>query len=369
MDEEIKSLEDNQTFTLTKLPEGRKTVGGKWVYSVKGDVDGHDKYKARFVAKGYSQRAGIDYGETFSPTANLTSVRVLMQKAAQEDLILHQMDVKTAYLHAPIDHDIYMEQPEGYVKEGEKLVCKLEKSIYGLKQSGRNWNTMLHECLTDDNFTQNPADHCVYSKESKEGKVIIAIWVDDLIIAASNTKILEKVKNMLSTTFKMKDLGRLNHFLGMDFSQSDGCVKVSQKRYVEKILERFDMHECRVRDTPCDQKLDYTEDAPKMVDVKKYREAVGSLIYLTTCTRPDLCFVVSKLSQYFAEPTDEHWVRVKHVLRYLRGNADKPLCFRKSSEKLGLQAYSDADWAADKTDRRSMTGYCVSMSKDSSLVS
>lgn len=165
----------------------------------------------------------------------------------------------------------------------------------------------------------------------------------------------------------MKDLGRLNNFLGMDFSQSDGCVKVSQKRYVEKILERFDMQECRVRDTPCDQKLDYTEDAPKMVDVKKYREAVGSLIYLTTCTRPDLCFVVSKLSQYFAEPTD--WVTVKHVLRYLRGTADNQLCFRKSSEKLGLQAYSDADWAADKTDRRSMTGYCVSMSKDSSLVS
>ena len=369
MDEEIKSLEDNKTFTLTKLPEGRKTVGGRWVFSIKGDIDGHDKFKARFVAKGYSQRAGIDYGETFSPTANLTSIRVLMQKAAQDDLIIHQMDVKTAYLHAPIDRDIYMEQPEAYVKEGEKLVCKLEKSIYGLKQSGRNWNEMLHKCLTDDNFTQNPADHCVYAKESKGEKVMIAIWVDDLIIAASNTKSLQKVKNMLSTKFKMKDLGRIKHFLGMDFSQSKGCVKVSQKRYVSKILERFDMQECRVRETPCDQKLDYTEDAPKMVDVRKYREAVGSLLYLTTCTRPDLCFVVSKLSQHFAEPTDEHWGTVKHVLRYLRGTSDKELCFRKSSETLGLQAYSDADWAADTSDRRSTTGYCVSMAKESSLVS
>ena len=136
MDEEMRSLEDNQTFTLTKLPEDWKTVGGRWVYSIKCDIDGHDQYKARFVAKGYSQRAGIDYGETFSPTANLTSIRVVMQKAAQDNLILHQMDVKTAYLHAPIDRDIYMEQPEGYEKEGENLVCKLEKSIYGLKQSG-----------------------------------------------------------------------------------------------------------------------------------------------------------------------------------------------------------------------------------------
>ena len=191
MDEEMKSFEDNQTFTLTKLPEGRKTVGERWVYSIKGDIDGHDQYKARFVAKGYSQRAGIDYGETFSPTANLTSIRVVMQKAAQDDLILHQMDVKIAYLHAPIDRGIYMEQPEGYEKEGEKLVCKLEKSIYGLKQSGRNWNEMLHTCLVDDNFTQNPTDHCVYTKESKEArKIIVVIWVDDLIIAASNNESL-----------------------------------------------------------------------------------------------------------------------------------------------------------------------------------
>ena len=370
MDEEMKSLEENQTFTLTTLPEGRKTVGGRWVYSIKGDIDGHDQYKARFVAKGYSQRAGIDYGEMFSPTANFTSVRVVIQKAAQDNLILHQMDVKTAYLHAPIDRDIYMEQPEGYEKEGGELVCKLEKSIYGLKQSGRNWNEMLHTCLVDDYFIQNPTDHCVYSKDSREaGKVIIVIWVDDLIIAASNRESLKAVKSMLSTRFKMKDLGSLKYFLGMDFSQSDGCVKVSQKRYVEKILERFDMQECRIRETPCDQKLDYSEDAPKMSDVKKYREAVGSLIYLTTCTHPDLCFVVSKLSQHFADPTEEHWVTVKHVLRYLRGTTDKKLCFRKSDSSLGLRAYSDADWAGDASDGRSTTGYCVSMGKDSSLVS
>ena len=370
MDEEMQSLEENQTFTLTKLPEGRKTVGGRWVYSIKEDNDGREQYKARFVAKGYSQRAGIDYGETFSPTANLTSVRVVMQKAAQENLVLHQMDVKTAYLHAPIDRDIYMDQPEGYEKVGENLVCKLEKSLYGLKQSGRNWNEMLHKCLINDNFTQNPADHCVYTKESKQaGKVIIVIWVDDLIIAANNTRSLEQVKAMLSTRFKMKDLGRLKHFLGIDFSQSDDCVTMSQQRYVEKILNRFDMQECRTRETPCEQKIDYSDDAPKMDDVRKYREAVGSLIYLATCTRPDLCFVVGKLSQHFANPTDENWVTVKHVLRYLRGTTDKQLTFKKSSDGLGLLAYSDADWGADTTDRRSTSGYCVSMSKDSSLVS
>lgn len=196
MDEEMKSLKDNKTFTLTTLPEGKKAVGGRWVYAIKTNADGSNKYKARYVAKGYSQEMGLDYGETFSPTANHTSVRVLMQKAAQDGLILHQMDVKTAYLHAPIDYDIYMEQPEGYdvkSKTNEKMVCKLEKSLYGLKQSGRNWNKMLHDYLCVNNFVQNPADHCVYKRETEHEKVIILIWVDDLVIAASDERALKTV--------------------------------------------------------------------------------------------------------------------------------------------------------------------------------
>ena len=322
------------------------------------------------MAKGYSQKMGVDYGETFSPTANLTSVRVLMQKAAQENLILHQMDVKTAYLNAPIDCEIYMEQPEGYeVKSSsqEKLVCKLERSLYGLKQSGRNWNKVLHEHLSKIHFVQNEADNCVYTRETKHDKVIMVIWVDDLIIAASDENALKSVKEMLASRFQMKDLGKLKHFLGIDFVQSDNCVKMSQAKYVDKILERFQMEDCKPRSTPCEQKLNYSENADMMIDVRKYREAVGSLIYLTVCTRPDLSFIVSKLSQYFSEPTEEQWVTVKHVLRYLKGTVDKELCYKKC-EALGIQAYSDADWAADN-DRRSTTGYCVSLSKDGTLVS
>lgn len=370
MDDEIQSLKENNTFTLTTLPKGKKTVGGKWVYSIKKDIEEKEKYKARFVAKGYSQEMGIDYGETFSPTASLTSVRVLLlQKAVQENMLLHQMDVKTAYLHAPIDYEIYTNQPEGYEEE-EGLVCKLEKSLYGLKQSGRNWNKVLHSYLTENDFTQNPADHCVYTKETKLGKVIMIIWVDDLIIAASNEKVMKDVKEMLSEKFKMKDLGRLKHFLGIDFIHSDGSVKMSQEAYVHRILERFNMQNCKPRETPCDLKLHYTEDAVKMCDVKMYREAVGSLIYLTTCTRPDLSFVVSKLSQYFCEPTEEQWITVKHVLRYLKGTTNKELSFRRNDRKeLGIVAYSDADWASDTTDRRSTTGYCISLSENSSLVS
>ena len=320
MDEEMHSLRENNTFTLTSLPEGKKIVGGRWVYAIKNNPDGSEKYKARYVAKGYSQKMGEDYVETFSPTANMTSIRVLMQKAAQENLILHQMDVKTAYLNAPIDCEIYMEQPEGYeVKSttNEKLVCKLERSLYGLKQSGRNWNKVLHDYLTKNEFVQNQADHCVYTREMEHNKVILVIWIDDLIIAASDENALTGVKDMLMARFKMKDLGKLGHFLGIDFNQSEDCVTMSQTKYVEKILERFNMQDCKPRATPCEQKLNYTDDAV-LSDVTKYREAVGSLIYLTVCTRPDLSYIVSKLSQYFSKPTEQQWSTVKHVLRYLK---------------------------------------------------
>lgn len=268
---------ENNTFTLTNLPEGKKAVGGRWVYAIKNNPDGSEKYKARYVVRGYSQKMGEDYEETFSPTASLTCIRVLMRKAAQEDLILHQMDGKTAYLIAPIDCEIYVEQPEGYeVKShtNEKLVCTLQRSLYGLKHSGRNWNKVLHDDRTQNNLAQNQADHCIYTRETEHDKVIMAIWIDDLIIAGSDDNALKVVKDM-------------------------------HTKYVGKILERFNMQNCKPRSTPCEQKLNYTDEAALMNDVTSYREAGGSLIYLTVCTRPDLSFVVSKLSQYFTEPTEQ----------------------------------------------------------------
>lgn len=372
MDEEMQSLKENVTFTLTNLPVGKKLVGGRWVYAIKRDCDGGNKYKARYVAKGYSQERGVNYDETFSPTASMTGIRVLMQKAVQENLIIHQMDVKTAYLHAPIECEIYMNQPEGYEVKSQvngELVYKLEKSLYGLKQSGRNWNRMLHEYLCEIKFVQNPADHCVYSKVTETEKVLIIIWVDDLIIAASNMNVLGGVKEMLMSKFRMKDLGKLTHFLGIDYEQGVDCVKMSQHGYIERILKRFDMEKCKPRATPCEQKLNYTDNAEVMSDVRKYRELVGSLIYLATCTRPDLSFVVSKLSQYFTRPTTEQWNTVRHVLRYLKGTQDKELCYRKGANENLIHAYSDANWAADVTDRRSTTGYCVSINKNGPVVS
>lgn len=163
------------------------------------------------------------------------------------------MDVKTAYLNASIDCEIYTEQPEGYEVRSHpdrKLVCKLQRSLYGLKQLVRNWNKLLHEYLTQNKFLQSQADHCVYTQEKEHEKVIMVIWFDDLIIAASDEKAMKVTKDMPTARLKMKDLGKLRHFLGIDFEQSNNWVTMSQPMYVRKILERFNMQDCKPRSTP-----------------------------------------------------------------------------------------------------------------------
>ena len=163
MDEEIKALQDNNTFSVVELPNGRTLVGDRWVYAIKSGPDGGDVFKTRYVAKGYSQVYGSDYFDTFSPTAKMTSVRILMQYAVEKEFVIHQLDVKTAYLNAPIDCECFMTQPEGYIQPGnEHFVCKLNKSLYGLKQSSRNWNCMLNEFLVNFDCIQFVGDTCVY---------------------------------------------------------------------------------------------------------------------------------------------------------------------------------------------------------------
>ena len=363
---EMEALKENDTFELTTLPEGKNLVGGIWVYTIKEDANGLETLKARYVAKGYSQVHGIDYEETFPRTANITSIRILMQLAAQYDLTVHQMDVKTAFLHAPIDHEIFMEQPMGFEElseNGVKLVYRLKKSLYGLKQSGRNWNRVLDEYLISDGFVRNPVDHCVYQKQTGEDIIIVVIWVDDLIIASSNTDKISQFKENMKSKFRMKDLGEISYFLGISFKQGNGVIKMNQKRYIQKILDRFGMSDCKPRTTPCEQRFEGMSDS-EQVDPRRYREIVGSLIYLMTCTRPDIGWVVSKLSQKLSCPRMEDLVTAKHVLRYLKGSMEHELCFRKCDGELNLISYTDADWASSLDDRHSTTGYCFSLTEN-----
>jgi hypothetical protein len=299
---------------------------------------------------------------------------MLMQSAVQENFVVHQMDVKTAYLNAPIDCEIYMQQPEGFKKlgkNGQKLVCKLKKSLYGLKQSGRNWNNMLHEYFMSENFVQSLADPCVYNRTVDNSKVIVIIWVDDLIIAGSSESVLDEVKQSLCNRFKMKDLGELAWFLGIEFKCEQNCIEMSQKRYVEKILSRFKMTDCKPKAVPCElgaNKSCETDDASvEFENVGLYREMVGSLIYIMTCTRPDLCYTVTLLSQHMSKPRKSHFNMAKQTFRYLKGTLNKSLKF-VNSDKLELIGYSDSDWAMS-SDRRSISGYAFKLCSGGPLIS
>ena len=372
MESEIEALNNSCTYELVTKPSNN-VIGGRWVYCTKNNEDGKEIFKARYVAKGFKQVSGIDYGETFSPTAKLTSVRTLLQVAINDDMMLYQLDVKTAYLNAPIDCDIYLCQPKGFVvsnDNGEELVWKLKKSLYGLKQSGRMWYNLLHNFLVDNNFVQSMADHCVYVLGHGSQKLILIVWVDDIIIAASDVEKIEIVKGLLSARFKMKDFGKISSFLGIEFEMHNNYIKMHQSKYAHKILNRFDMTECHPKGVPCDisaANMDFDLQSPFLPDSKLYREMVGSLIYLMTCTRPDICYVVTVLSQNLSKPRMMHLNLAKSVLRYLKGTLINGLIFNKG-DNIEIIGFTDASWASTG-DRRSVSGYCYSLSIDSAFIS
>ena len=375
MKDEIHSLDENNTYEFNELPEGKTVIGGKWVYAIKLGPNDEEKFKARYVAKGYSQIKDINFKDTFAPTANLNSIKMLLQVALQYDLIIHQMDVKTAYLNADIDYEIYIEQPEGFIKtneKGEKYVLKLNKSLYGLKQSSRNWNNLIHKFLIDNNFDQSLVDNCVYTKFSNNVKVILIIWIDDIIIAASNLEALNDIKTNLNEKFKMKDLNKLKWFLGIEFNCEKDCITINQTKYITKILNKFHMLDCKPKSTPCNLSLNNdlinieSEFLPNE-DIVRYREMIGSLIYLMIITRPDLCFIVTKLSQFLNKPTKYHLSLAKDVFRYIKYTSEYNLKFTKSGD-LNIIGYCDSDWGGS-SDRHSISGYCFRLNNNGPLIS
>lgn len=297
---------------------------------------------------------------------------MLLQLAVQNNYNIHQLDVKAAYLNADIVEDIYLEQPDGFhVKNcnGGKLYWKLKKSLYGLKQSGRNWNALIDDFLTSQSFQQSNSDHCMYVKHCDGSIIIVIIWVDDIIVASNDADAIITVKNSFKYRFKMKDLGQISYFLGIDFVMSKDCISINQSKCVNKVLRRFDMMDCKTKSVPCDPSVANMShnDSQELEDPKIYKEIIGSLIYLMTCTRPDLCYSVSKLSQFMHKPTYSHLNVAKHILKYLKGTINYSLNFRKSNN-LKLFGFTDSDWATSE-DRKSISGFVFKLSNEGPLIS
>lgn len=361
MDEEMASLQENGTWSLEEQPAGVNPIPVKWVFKIKRDAAGNiERYKARLVAKGFMQKEGIDYNEVFAPVSKHTTLRTLIALTAAEDLELHQLDIKTAFLNGTLEETIYMRQPQGYEEGGADTVCHLKKSLYGLRQAPRAWHTRLKEELELMGFTASDADPGLYIAHNKDNNIYILVYVDDILVAAKDMAAVISIKERLTTTFDVRDLGEAKYFLGMslDRNRAEQTLKMAQQRLATELVDKFGLKEAKPRSTPMNSSIRLTQaEESSILDKNTYRysELVGSLLYLSVCTRPDIAQAVGALTRYMAKPSMEHWTAAKAVLRYIAGTLEQGISFKQTGA--AVEGYCDADFAGDLETRRSTTGF------------
>ncbi|KAK2410134.1 putative mitochondrial protein [Trifolium repens] len=361
MIDEMCALQSSGTWELVPLPPGKSLVGCRWLYTVKVGPDGKiDRFKARLVAKGYTQIFGLDYSDTFSPVAKMASIRLLLSIAAIQHWPLHQLDIKNAFLHGDLEEEVYMEQPPGFVAQGESsnMVCRLHRSLYGLKQSPRAWFGRFSTTVQQFGLIRSEADHSVFYRHSAQGCIYLIVYVDDIVITGSDQQGILQLKQYLSNQFQTKDLGKLRYFLGIEVAQSKDGIVISQRKYAMDILEETGLLNAKPVDTPMDPnvKLLPNQGEP-LSDSGRYRRLVGKLNYLPV-TRPGISFAVSVVSQFLNSPCQEHMDAVIRILKYIKGAPGTGLIY-KDRGHTQIVGYSDADWAGSPIDRRSTSGYCV----------
>lgn len=360
MQEEFDALQANGTWTLVPRPAHANVITGKWIFKNKLHPDGSlERRKARWVVRGFSQRPGIDFHQTFSPVVKPTSIRTVLHLAASRKWPVHQLDVKNAFLHGDLAERVYCRQPAGFVDANNPdHVCLLVKSLYGLKQAPRAWFQRLGAHLRLLGFVATGSDSSLFVYKCGADVAYLLVYVDDIILTASTTSLLQRVIRDLCREFAIKDLGALKFFLGVQVRRDDEGFFLSQAQYTEDILERAGMANCKPASTPVDTKQKLSVDVGELAtDATFYRSITGALQYLTL-TRPDIAYAVNQACLYMHSPREGHWNLVKRILRYLRGTIDSGLHI-SSSPVTDIRAYSDADWAGCPDTRRSTSGYCV----------
>jgi len=379
MNDEIKSIEKNDTWYLCDLPQGFKPLNLKWVYKVKTKANGEiERFKARVVVRGFEQKYGIDYLETFAPVIRKESLRAILAISVELGLQLCQLDVKTAFLNGDLEEEIYVRQPEGFERKGqENKVLRLKKSLYGLKQAPREWNKKVNSVFREYNLRRLDSDPCVYVSGSGDNLLIVGLYVDDLVLAYKNEEKARKLKEDLMNRFEMKDLGKLGYILGMEITYLKDGLKISQQKYLGELLKKFKMENSKIVATPSiqgkeselrrkfqesdEQEEEEVGEESKEDFTYKYRAAVGSLLYLTTCSRPDIVMAVSNVSKFMDGANVYHWQAVKRIFRYLNGTRSRGLIYRKTGN-VQVNVFSDSSFCTCADTSRSRGGFIASIS-------
>ncbi|CAH9074985.1 unnamed protein product [Cuscuta europaea] len=359
MNSEIQALEANRTWTMVRLPPGKRALGCRWVYKIKYNSDGTiERLKARLVIFGNRQVAGLDYNETFAPVAKMVTVRAFLARAASKNWELHQMDVHNAFLHGDLHEEVYMMTPPGFHHADSTLVCRLHKSLYGLKQAPRCWFAKLVTALKRYGFLQSYADYKLFTRTRDQEQLNVLIYVDDLLISGNSSTSVAQFKEYLSTCFHMKDLCPLKYFLGIEVAQSTTGLFLTQRKYTLDILTETGLLGAKPATSPIEQNHKLSQASGSLLtDPEPYRRLLGHLIYLAV-TRPDLAYSVHILSQFMHQPRQDHWEAALRVVRYLKGSPGQGILLRSDSN-LHLQGWCDSDWAACPLTRRSLSGWVV----------
>ena len=356
---ELGQLKANNTWRKETPPKDANIVTCKWVFGVKYNSDGSvERFKARLVARGFSQMYGIDYEETFAPTVRMDTMRTIMALIAIEDLETGQIDVNNAFTESSLAWIIYMHAPPGLdVEKGQYL--RLLQSLYGLKQAAYDWYQTCDKELTKLGFYSSQSDPCLYLHSDR--KLMVLVYVDDITIVSNSQEQIKWFKTRFAETFKIKDMGELTRILGMEIvrDRQNRTIQLKQSAYIKKLLKALDMEQ----DKHCKSKIplngyDFISPASDdeiRVDKTEYQRVIGMLIHLMVYSRPDISFALGKLSQYMSDPAVRHSHGVKGLLRYIRSTAELGITYKGGSE-IQLIGYSDADYAADKSDRKSTMG-------------
>ncbi|GJR83067.1 putative ribonuclease H-like domain-containing protein [Tanacetum coccineum] len=357
MQDEIHEFDRLKVWELVPRPDYVMVIGLKWIYKVKLDEYGDVlKNKARLVAKGYRQEEGIDFEESFAPVARIEAIRIFIANAASKNMIIYQMDVKTAFLNGNLQEEVFVSQPEGFEDPDYPThVYRLKKALYGLKQAPRAWYDTLSKFLLANNFFKGAVDPTLFTRKSGKHILLVQIYVDDIIFASTDHNACNIFSKEMSSKFQMSMMGQMTFFLGLQISQSPGGIFINQAKYALETLKKYGMDLTDPVDTPMVDRLKLDEDLLGIpVDQTRFRGMVGSLMYLTS-SRPDLVFVVCMCARYQAKPTKKHLEAIKRIFRCLKGTINMGLWYPKDNA-MSLTAYADAEHGGCQDLRRSTSG-------------